>query len=216
MLIIMGKFDICAHLTIFFIFDIMNPKFYYIAPIGNGAEGESLAEVKGLRINDQIRVREVRLIGVNGEQAGIVPTIEAVKMAAEAGLDLVEVAPTAKPPVCKIIDYGKYRFQMEKKLRDSKKNQKQQMMREIRMQPKIHDHDLEFKSSHIKKFLVRGDQAKVTMRFWARELAHTELGYEVLNKVLEKLGGEEACTLEKKPAMEGRTMSMTLSPKQKK
>ena len=158
-------FFVVLALTIFFIFDIMNPKFYYIAPIGNGAEGESLAEVKGLRINDQIRVREVRLIGVNGEQAGIVPTIEAVKMAAEAGLDLVEVAPTAKPPVFKIIDYGKYRFQMEKKLRDSKKNQKQQMMREIRMQPKIHDHDLEFKSAHIKKFLDGGDKVKVTVRF---------------------------------------------------
>ena len=203
-------------MTIFFVFDIISPKILLYRTLRECAEGESLAEVKGLRINDQIRVREVRLIGVNGEQAGIVPTIEALKMAAEAGLDLVEVAPTAKPPVCKIIDYGKYRFQMEKKLRDSKKNQKQQMMREIRMQPKIHDHDLEFKSAHIKKFLDGGDKVKVTVRFWGRELAHTELGYEVLNKVLEKLGGEEACTLEKKPAMEGRTMSMTLSPKQKK
>lgn len=175
-----------------------------------------MAEVKGLRINGQIRVREVRLINDNGEQAGIVSTVEAIKMATEAGLDLVEVAPTAKPPVCKIIDYGKYRFQMEKKLRDSKKTQKQQILREIRMQPKIHDHDLEFKSAHIKKFLDGGDKVKVTVRFWGRELAHTELGFEVLNRIFEKVGGEEAYTLEKKPAMEGRSMSMTLCPKSKK
>ncbi len=153
---------------------------------------------------------------MNGEQEGIVSTVEAMKKAAEAGLDLVEVAPTAKPPVCKIIDYGKYRFQMEKKLRDSKKNQKQQTLREITMQPKIHYHDLEFKSAHVKKFLDSGDKVKVTVRFWGRELAHTELGYEVLNKVLENIGGEEAYTLEKKPEMEGRRMSMTLTPKQKK
>ncbi len=175
-----------------------------------------MADLKGLRVNEQIRVREVRLIGMNGEQEGIVPTIEAVKRASAAGLDLVEVAPTAKPPVCKIIDYGKYRFQMEKKLRDSKKNQKQQLLKEIRMQPKINDHDLEFKSAHVKKFLDGGDKVKVTVRFWGRELAHTEIGYQVLQKVLDRVGGEEAYTVEKKPSMEGKTMSMTLSPKSKK
>ncbi len=175
-----------------------------------------MAELKGLRINEKIRIREIRLIGADGDQLGVVPTVEAMSMAREAGLDLVEVAPTAKPPVCKIIDYGKYRFQMEKKLRDSKKKQKQQTLREIRMQPKIHDHDLDFKAAHVKKFLKGGDKVKVTIRFWGRELAHIEIGYEVLQKVLDRLGEDCSYNVEKKPSMEGRNMSMTLSPKSEK
>ncbi len=175
-----------------------------------------MAELKGLRINEKIRIREVRLIGKDGEQLGVIPTVEAMDIAREAGLDLVEVSPTAKPPVCKIIDYGKYRFQQEKKLRDSKKKQHQQVLREIRMQPKIHDHDLSFKAAHVKKFLEGGDKVKVTIRFWGRELAHTEMGYDVLQKVLDKLEDESLYSIEKKPAMEGRNMSMTLSPKSKK
>ena len=166
------------------------------------------------RINEQIRVREVRLIDDQGEQKGIVPTLEALKMARELSLDLVEVAPQANPPACKILDYGKYRFEMEKKLRDSKKKQKMQVLKEIRMQPKIDDHDLDFKSKHVKEFLADGDKVKVTIRFRGRELAHTELGLVVLKDVLSKLGDDYV--MEKPPAMEGRFMSMTLAPKAKK
>ena len=173
-----------------------------------------MAENKGLRINEQIRVREVRLIDDAGEQKGIVSTLEALRMAQDVNLDLVEVAPQADPPVCKILDYGKYRFELEKKLRDSKKKQKLQVLKEIRMQPKINDHDLSFKARHIQEFLDDGDKVKVTIRFRGRELAHTELGLDVLNSVLAKLGGD--LTVEKSPAMEGRTMSMTLAPKSKK
>lgn len=173
-----------------------------------------MADNKGLRINEQIRVREVRLIDDQGEQKGIVPTLEALKMARELSLDLVEVAPQANPPACKILDYGKYRFEMEKKLRDSKKKQKMQVLKEIRMQPKIDDHDLDFKSKHVKEFLADGDKVKVTIRFRGRELAHTELGLVVLKDVLSKLGDDYV--MEKPPAMEGRFMSMTLAPKAKK
>jgi translation initiation factor IF-3 len=173
-----------------------------------------LADNKGLRINEQIRAREVRLIDDQGEQKGIVPTLDALKMARELSLDLVEVAPQANPPACKILDYGKYRFEMEKKLRESKKKQKLQELKEIRMQPKIDDHDLDFKSKHVKEFLADGDKVKVTIRFRGRELAHTELGLVVLKDVLSKLGDEYV--MEKQPAMEGRFMSMTLAPKAKK
>ena len=140
-----------------------------------------MAETKGLRINEQIRVREVRLIDEEGNQKGIIPTKEALVMAHEANLDLVEIAPQSNPPVCKILDYGKYRFEMEKKLRDSKKKQKLLKLKEIRMQPKIDDHDLDFKSKHIREFLADGNKVKVTIRFRGRELAHTELGLEVWN-----------------------------------
>ncbi len=173
-----------------------------------------MADNKGLRINEQIRVREVRLIDDKGDQTGIVPTIEALKMAREQELDLVEVAPQANPPVCKILDYGKYRFEQEKKLRDSRKNQKQLKLKEIRMQPKIGSGDLDFKSKHVQEFLNEGNKVKVTIRFRGRELAHTELGYDVLKEVLKRLDDEYV--IEKQPAMEGRFMSMTLSPKTKK
>ncbi len=169
---------------------------------------------KGLRINEQIRVREVRLIDDEGEQKGIVPIKEALEMAKERELDLVEVAPTANPPVCKILDFGKYRFEQEKKLRDSKKNQKILKLKEIRMQPKIGSGDLDFKSKHVREFLDEGNKVKVTVRFRGRELAHTELGLVVLQEVLKRLG--EDCIVEKQPAMEGRFMSMTLSSKSKK
>ena len=169
---------------------------------------------KGLRVNGQIRVREVRLIDEHGDQRGILPTLTALRLAEDAGLDLVEVAPQSNPPVCKILDYGKYRFEMDKKMRDSRKKQKLQVMKEIRMQPKIDDHDLDFKSKQIKGFLDDGDKVKVTVRFRGRELAHTDLGLDVLNSVLARLG--EGFTVEKQPSMEGRFMSMTLSPKTKK
>ena len=173
-----------------------------------------MADNKGMRVNEQIRVREVRLIDEEGEQKGIVPTLEALKMAKERDLDLVEVAPNANPPVCKILDFGKYRFEQEKKLRDSRKNQKVLKVKEIRMQPKIGSGDLDTKAKHIKEFLSEGNKVKVTIRFRGRELAHTELGYLVLDEVLKRLDDEY--TIEKPAAMEGRFMSMYLNPKAKK
>ena len=166
---------------------------------------------KGQRINEMIRVREVRLIDEEGNQLGIVPTPEALRMAKDKGLDLVEVSPNANPPVCKILDYGKYRFEQEKKLRDAKKNQKVLKLKEIRMQPKIGSGDLDTKAKHIQEFLDEGDKVKVTIRFRGRELAHTELGYEVLNEVLKRL--TSAYNIEKPAVMDGRNMSMTISAK---
>ena len=168
---------------------------------------------KGTRINEQIRVREVRLIDDEGNQKGIVPVMEALKMAKERELDLVEIAPTANPPVCKILDFGKYRFEQEKKLRDSKKNQKVLKLKEIRMQPKIGSGDLDTKAKHVQEFLDEGAKVKVTVRFRGRELAHTELGYDVLKEVTNRL--TSAYVIEKPAAMEGKFMSMTLSAKAK-
>ena len=126
-------------------------------------------------------------------------------------MDLVEVAPTAVPPVVKILDYGKFKFENEKKVRDSKKKQKLLKLKEIRMQPKIDEHDLDFKSKHVKEFLAEGNKVKVTIRFRGRELAHTELGMDVLKDVLARIEGEYV--MDKPPTMEGRFMFMILSPK---
>ena len=169
---------------------------------------------KDLRINEQIRAREVRLIRDEGEGQGIMSTAEALEMAKEAGLDLVEVAPQASPPVVKILNFGKFKFENEKKIRDSKKKQKLLKLKEIRMQPKIDDHDLDFKSKHVKEFLAEGNKVKVTIRFRGRELAHTELGLVVLKDVLARIEGEYV--MDKPPAMEGKFMSMVLSPKSRK
>jgi len=174
-----------------------------------------LADNKGMRVNEQIRVREVRLIDDEGNQKGIVPTLEALKMAKERDLDLVEVSPNANPPVCKILDFGKYRFEQEKKLRDSKKNQKVLKLKEIRMQPKIGSGDLDTKAKHVQEFLNEGDKVKVTIRFRGRELAHTELGFDVLKEVEKRLE-EGSYVVEKAAAMDGRFMSMTLASKVKK
>lgn len=169
---------------------------------------------KDLRINELIRVREVRLIDDEGNQIGVVPTLQARSMAEEKGLDLVEVAPNASPPVCRILDYGKYKFELEKKNRENKKRQKLMELKEIRMQPKIDEHDLQFKTKHVGEFLDKGAKVKVTVRFRGRELAHTERGRDVLDKVLEML--ERDVVVDRPPAMEGRFMSMTISPKARK
>jgi translation initiation factor IF-3 len=179
---------------------------------GSKIRGGQLAE-KDLRINEQIRVREVRLIREDGEQQ-VMSVAQALEIAREAGLDLVEVAPQAVPPVVKVLNYGKFRFENEKRLRDSKKKQKLLKLKEIRMQPKIDDHDLDFKSKHIREFLSDGNKVKVTIRFRGRELAHTELGFDVMKDVLSRVEGEYV--MDKPPAMEGRFMSMVLSPKPKK
>lgn len=169
---------------------------------------------KGTRINEQIRVREVRLIDDAARQQGIVSTMDALRMAREAGLDLVEVSPNAVPPVCKILDYGKYRFEMEKRLRDSKRNQKVLRLKEIRMQPKIGSGDLDTKAKHVQEFLDEGDKVKITIRFRGRELAHTELGFGVLEEVLKRLKSQYV--IERPAALDGKFMSMTISAKAKR
>jgi translation initiation factor IF-3 len=170
---------------------------------------------KDMRINDDIRVREVRLIDQDGEQAGIVLTADAMNMARELGLDLVEVSPQARPPVCKLLNYGKYKYELEKKSREQKKKASQVKLKEVRMQPKIEQHDMAFKTKHVQDFLDQGNKVKVTVRFRGRELAHTELGKVKLDSVLEFLL-EDSFKLDSPPRMEGRFMSMLLSPKSKK
>lgn len=168
---------------------------------------------KELRINKRIQVREVRLIDHEGNQRGIIPTAEALDLAREADMDLVEVSPNANPPVCKLLDYGKYKFEQEKRLKESRKKTKTIKLKEIRMQPRIEKHDLQFKTKHIKEFLAEGFKVKVTIRFRGRELAHTELGKDKLDQVLELL--EDSYKIESPPKMEGRFMSMFLSSQSK-
>ena len=157
-----------------------------------------------------IRVHEVRLISADGRQAGVVSTEQAMMLARDNGLDLVEVSPMARPPVCKILDYGKYKFEQEKRIKESKRKQKLGKLKEIRMQPKIESHDLQFKARQVRQFLEEGNKVKVTIRFRGRELAHTEIGRDVLGRILEIL--VDAAVLERRPQMEGRFMSMFLSP----
>ena len=157
-----------------------------------------------------IRVPEVRLIGEDGSQAGVIATEQALEQARTAGLDLVEVSPMARPPVCKILDYGKYKFEQEKRIKESKRKQKLGKLKEVRMQPKIERHDLQFKARQVRQFLEGGNKVKVTIRFRGRELAHTEIGRGVLGRILEIL--DDFATLERRPQMEGRFMSMFLSP----
>lgn len=172
---------------------------------------------KDLRINKQIRAHEVRVIDENGEQKGVMKLYDAVALAEEAGLDLVEVSPNTNPPVCKILDFGKYRYELERKQRDAKKNQTVIKNKEIRMQPKIDKHDLETKSKFIGEFLEEGNKVKVSIRFRGRELAHTELGKVVLDRILEILQENGiSYNLDKSAFMEGKMMSMLLSPGKKK
>ena len=171
---------------------------------------------KELRINRQIWAREVLVIDENGVQRGVMSVPEACRLAEEAEMDLVEVSPNANPPVCKILNYGKYRYELEKKSREAKKNQTVVKIKEIRMQPKIEKHDLETKSKAIAEFLIEGNKVKVSIRFRGRELAHPELGKVVLDKILDaltELGVQY--NLDKGAAMEGKMMSMTVSPQKK-
>jgi translation initiation factor IF-3 len=173
---------------------------------------------KDLRINRQIRAREILVIDAEGQQRGVMGVNEAIEIAEEAGLDLVEVSPNANPPVCKVLDYGKYRYEQQKRNREAKKNQSVVKLKEIRMQPKIERHDMEFKTKAIAEFLKEGNKVKVSVRFRGRELAHTNLGKVVLDTILGILEEKEvAFNLDRQAMMEGRMMSMIVSPaKQKK
>ena len=165
----------------------------------------------GPRINEDIRVPRVLLIDQNGEKQGIMPTSAALEAAEEVGLDLVEVSPTADPPVCKILDYGKYKFQEQKKKNEARKRQKLVEIKEIKLRPNIDHHDYDVKAKAMHRFFEEGDKVKVTLRFRGRELAHQDLGMRVLVRVREDL--EELAQVESHPRMEGRQMTMVIAPK---
>ena len=162
-------------------------------------------------INEQIRDREVRLIGENGELIGIMPAKEAYKLAQEAELDLVKIAPTAKPPVCKIIDYGKYKYELARKEKEAKKKQKVIEIKEVRLSPNIEDNDLNTKVSAAKKFLEKGNKVKVTLRFRGREMAHMASSKHILDDFAKML--EEVAVVEKPAKVEGRSMTLVLAQK---
>ncbi|HSM07499.1 MAG TPA: translation initiation factor IF-3 [Gemmatimonadota bacterium] len=164
-----------------------------------------------LRVNDRIRISPVRLIDQHGEQVGIVGTDEARDIAAEAGLDLVEVAPNSRPPVCRIMDYGKYKYEQARKAKEAKKKQHTVTVKEIKLRPKIEEHDYGFKLRHARRFLDDGDKVKFTLRFRGREMTHPELGERVLEQIKDDLG--ETIVVESDIRREGRTMTMLVSPR---
>lgn len=168
-------------------------------------------ERDGPRINDMIRVREVQLIDAEGENRGVVQTRDAVQMATEAGLDLVEVAPNAVPPVCKIMDYGKFKFQEQKKAAEARRNQKTVEVKEIKLRPGIDDHDYDTKMKAMKRFFEEGDKVKVTLRFRGREMAHVDIGVKVLDRV--KADTIAIAKVEQESRLEGKQMIMILAPK---
>lgn len=163
-----------------------------------------------LRVNERIRISPVRLIDQDGEQIGIVATDEARDIAAEAGLDLVEVAPNSRPPVCRIMDYGKYKYEQARKAKEAKKKQHTVTVKEIKLRPKIEEHDYGFKMRHARRFLDDGDKVKFTLRFRGREMTHPELGERVLEKIKEDLG--ETIVVESDIRREGRTLTMLVGP----
>ena len=167
--------------------------------------------ISELMINEQIRDKEVRLIANDGEQLGVMSAREAQKLADEAGLDLVKISPKAKPPVCKIIDYGKYKYEQTRKEKLAKKKQKVIDVKEVRMSPNIDTNDLNTKINHAKKFLAKGARVKVTLRFRGRELAHVNASKYILDDFAKAL--EDVATIDKKPKFEGRSMTMFLAPK---
>jgi translation initiation factor IF-3 len=158
-----------------------------------------------------IRAREVRVIGQEGGQLGIMTVQDAIRLAEEQGLDLVEVAPEARPPVCRVMDYGKYKYQQSKRLQQAKKKQKVISVKEIKLRPKTEEHDYQFKTQHVRRFLQDGHKTKVTVVFRGREMAHTELGRQMLDRVATDL--QDIGAMEQTPRQEGRNMTMVLSPR---
>ena len=167
-------------------------------------------EEDGPRINEEIRVKEVRLIDENGENRGVISIREALQLAADAGLDLIEISPQAVPPVCKILDFGKYKYEMQKRKAEAKKNQKVIEIKELKLRPMIDTHDYEVKIKQAKKFLGEGNKVKFTMRFKGREMNTSNLGQDVLHRILDDLEG--LYKLDSEPKMEGRQMMMLISP----
>ena len=170
--------------------------------------------IKEMQINEEITDKEVRLISNDGEQLGIVSADQAQKLAAEKNLDLVKIAPQAKPPVCKIMDYGKYRFEQSKREKEAKKNQRVIEIKEIRLSPNIDVHDFDTKVGHARKFLSAGNKTKVSIRFRGREMTHTDLGLTIMAQFAEKCA--DIASVEKPAKLEGRQMLMFLAPKSAK
>ncbi|HZS11345.1 MAG TPA: translation initiation factor IF-3 [Nitrospirales bacterium] len=164
-----------------------------------------------MRVNREIRIREVRVIGPEGEQLGILPTPDAFRRAQEQGYDLVEVAPNSQPPVCRIMDYGKYKYELSKKDHQSRRHQKSTQVKEIKVRPRTDKHDLEIKVRQIKGFLSEGNKTKVTVNFRGREMANQELGRAVMEKIMADLA--DAGTIEYAPRMEGRSLIAIVAPK---
>ena len=167
--------------------------------------------ISDLMINERIRDKEVRVIGEDGEQLGVMSSKEALKLAREAELDLVKIAPTAKPPVCKIIDYGKYKYEQVRREKEAKKKQKTMEIKEVRLSPNIDVNDLNTKANQARKFIAKGDKVKVTLRFRGREMAHVNYSKQILDSFCQKL--EDVAVVDKPPKMEGRSMVMFLTEK---
>jgi translation initiation factor IF-3 len=167
-----------------------------------------------LRINDRIRVPEVRLVGPNGEQVGVVRIEDALRLAQESDLDLVEVAPTARPPVCKLMDYGKYKYETAQKQRESRRNQTNTVIKEMKLRPKIDAHDYETKKGHVVRFLKSGDKVKITIMFRGREQHRPELGFNLLKRLAEDV--TDLGFVESTPRQDGRNMTMVIGPHKKK
>jgi translation initiation factor IF-3 len=163
------------------------------------------------QVNEAIRAREVRLIGVSGEQLGILPLRDALRIAQEANLDLVSVAPQAKPPVCRVMDYGKFRYEQSKREKEARKNQKIIQVKEVRLSPTIDENDVQTKLKNVKKFLEKGDKVKLTIRFRGREITHQEIGRKILDRLANEV--KEMSEVERHPKLEGRQMIMILTPK---
>ncbi|MBS0601337.1 MAG: translation initiation factor IF-3 [Proteobacteria bacterium] len=166
-----------------------------------------------IRVNDEITAREVRLIDQNGEQAGVMPLFQAKRIAEDAELDLVEISPTAKPPVCRIMDYGKFRFEQQKKAAEARKKQKQIQVKEVKFRPGTDEGDYQVKLRNLVRFLTEGDKAKITLRFRGREVVHQDIGLNLLKRIEDDLA--EFGTVEQRPKMEGRQMIMVVAPKRK-
>lgn len=177
----------------------------------NFARRETAIQKQRVRINHQIKVPEVRLIAADGSQVGILPIKEALAYAAEAHLDLVEVAPQASPPVCRVMDYGKYKYEQAKKQQEARRRQTVIQVKEVKIRPKIETHDMEFKLKNVRRFLAENDKAKITMIFRGREMAHQDRGYAILQKIAEQLA--DVAVVEQPPKQEGRTLSMIVAPK---
>ncbi|HAE00429.1 MAG TPA: translation initiation factor IF-3 [Rhodospirillaceae bacterium] len=166
---------------------------------------------EGPRVNEEITAREIRAIGAEGEQIGVITPEEGIRLAAEAGLDLVEISPNAEPPVCKFLDYGKFKYESQKRKNEARKKQKVIEVKEIKFRPNIEQHDYEVKMRSLNKFIDEGDKVKVTLRFRGREMAHQNLGLDVLNRVKAEM--EEKTKVEMHPNLEGRQMVMVLAPR---
>ncbi len=163
------------------------------------------------RINRQINIPSVRLVDHNGNMVGVVATAEAIKMAEAVGLDLVEVSPAASPPVCKILDYGKYKYEVQKKAHEARRKQKVIVVKEIKLRPTIDKHDLEIKMRHVLEFIEEGDKVRISMRFRGREMDHMNIGYQVLDRIQEQL--KEIAKIESAPRSEGKQIVMLVGPK---